>query len=127
MPLAFYNRPFTELHRDRFMLVPRWDLSPFAELRFVVEDTPGWVHPELGPVIVGAYGERLAKPGGAEHPLSDWWTGWYASPRWLKLFERPHTLLAHCWHFHWVARRSENKDDDGTVEFGLEHDLIRWR
>ena len=109
------------------MLVPRWDLPPFAKLRFVVEDVPAWVHPKLGPVLDGACGERLAKPGGAEHPTIDWWTGWYASPRWLKFFERPHTFLAHFWLLHWFARHSKNEKSDGIVERGLEHDLIRWR
>jgi hypothetical protein len=125
VPLSFLNSPFTELPRGLFMLVPRWNLPSFRELRFEVSDAPRWVHPKLGPVLVGAYREHLVSEGGAEHPTMAWWAGWYASPAWLKAFLQPGTSLIRFWRLKWHKQRWGQAEGESTVEYGMEKDVIR--
>lgn len=124
VPLSFFNSLFTELVRDRFMLIPRWDLPPFRDLRFEVGEAPAWVHPELGPVLVGTYRERLMEKGGAKHPTAVWWAGWYAAPSWLETFVQPNTALIRFWRLEWRERLWGETKGASKVEFGMQDDVM---
>ncbi len=125
VPLSFLNAPFTQLRRDRFSLVPRWGHPRFRGLRFEVREVPQWVHPEEGPVVVAACGERVVDVTAADYPSVRWWAGWYASPSWLRGFVLPNTAMIRFWRLVWQDRQLGRPKGDEQVEYGLEEDPLR--
>lgn len=123
LPLSFFNSPFLELQRTCFTLVPRWDLLPFRNLRFKVSDFPGWIHPLMGRVLVGTFGEQLEDCG--RDPKVSWWTGWYASPSWLETLSQSETSLIRFWRMEWCERHSRSTEDKSKVDYGLQPDVIK--
>ena len=88
IPLAFHNRPFTHLGRDRFLFVPQWSLPPFRNLTYCARPTPQWQSQDGLPVVVASYSEQNVGGLEIDHPAVSWSTGWYAEPSWLRQFSR---------------------------------------
>ena len=83
VPFVFLNSPFTELTRDRFQLVPRWELPIFNGLDFHGTPRPAWLHHQRGAVVVASYQEWKERSSGVAAGPS-WFAGWYASREWLR-------------------------------------------
>lgn len=120
IPLSFMNRPFTELGRDRFTLVPRWDFPQFGRAVFRAWPRPAWVNEEGHELLVAVYRESNSGGYGTSHPRVSWQTAWFADPHWLRGFLQPGTRLVRFWRSEAGKRHDDDVEPTTVVEYGSE-------
>jgi len=121
-PFAMVNSIFGQFVRSQFGLIPALAHPAIQELSFQVRDEPNWVHSTIGPVIVPAFDERPASSAIRTHAPMDWWTGWYASPKWLnRLMQGQDSLsVVRFWRKSTRKKGDDEQVSEETIEYGIE-------